>query len=68
VTDHHSNGWLAEIQRQNPGLWVAIHDGEVIAASRTPYDLHSQLHERAMPNATIVRCPDANEPELVGLG
>jgi hypothetical protein len=68
VAEHRSDAWLAEIQRQNPGLWVAIHDGVVIAASRTPYDLHAQLHQREMPNATIVRCPDVNEPELVGLG
>ncbi len=34
----------------------------------TPYALVQALHEKNITDATIIRAPDASEPELVGLG
>lgn len=59
---------LEQIQRQYPGLWVAVRDGEVVDARETAYALHLSLHERDIDGVTIFRCPSANEPELVGMG
>jgi hypothetical protein len=58
----------AEIQREYPGMWVAVRDGEVIAARETPHRLALDLRERGITDATIFRAPAENEPELVGLG
>jgi hypothetical protein len=58
----------AEIQREYPGMWVAVRDGEVIAARETPHRLALELRESGINDATILRAPAENEPELIGLG
>ena len=57
-----------EIQSQYTGLWVAVRDGEVVEVWENPHGLVQRLHERRITGATIVRCPPADEPQLVGLG
>jgi hypothetical protein len=54
------------------GKWVAVKDGEVVAAAETMDRLLLTLHESqrgpAVRNATILRVPAEHEAELVGLG
>jgi hypothetical protein len=50
------------------GHFVAIKDGEVRAVHRTPDGLHLALIDGDITDATILRVPDFNEPELVGFG
>jgi hypothetical protein len=59
---------VVDIQRQYPGLWVAVKRGEVVAAEQTPHMLVMRLHEKGIEDASIFRCPAEQEPELVGLG
>jgi hypothetical protein len=59
---------IAEAQEQFAGAWVAMKDGKIVEARRTPYELIQTLHERDITNTTIVRIPDTDEPELVGMG
>lgn len=58
----------AETLRQFAGRWVAIRDGDVIAAFETFDRLYEDLHSRKESGATILRVPAENEPELVGFG
>jgi PII-like signaling protein len=58
----------SEIQKQFPGLWVAVKEGSVVAARQTPHALVLELAERGITGATIKRAPADCEPELVGLG
>ena len=57
-----------EMQRQYAGLWVAVRGDTVVEAWDNPHGLVQRLHERQITGATIVRCPPADEPQLVGLG
>ena len=57
-----------EIQRDYAGLWVAVQDGNVVETWDHPYGLVQRLRERMINDATIVRCPPGDEPQLVGLG
>jgi hypothetical protein len=50
------------------GKWVALKNGEVIAANETPDALYRDLHARQIRGTTILRVPDEHEPEMVGLG
>ncbi|MGZ5297541.1 MAG: DUF5678 domain-containing protein, partial [Actinomycetota bacterium] len=50
------------------GRWVALKDGEVIAAQDTFDHLYRYLHANQIRGATIVRAPAEGEPEMVGLG
>jgi hypothetical protein len=59
---------LPQIQREYAGFWVALKDGEVVEARRTPYELVGMLHERDIHDTTIIRVPSPEEPELIGLG
>ena len=59
---------IAEAQREYHGAWVALKNSQVVEARRTPYELVQALHERDITDTTIIRIPDFNEPELVGLG
>lgn len=59
---------LAGILREYAGLWVALRDGKVVEAGETPDQLVMALQRRAITDATIMRAPGPEEPELVGLG
>lgn len=59
---------LADLLRQHPGQWVAVKRGEVVEAAESPGLLVQRLHDREIRDATIVRAPFLNEPDLVGLG
>lgn len=59
---------LAEMLQGLEGHFVAIKDGEVRAVHRTPDGLHLALIDGDITDATILRVPDFNEPELVGFG
>lgn len=59
---------IAAVQSQYPGMWVAIVDGRVVEARANPHALAVALHDRSIQQATILRCPAIDEPELVGLG
>jgi len=59
---------LAEVLRQVPGQWVALHNGRVIEAARTLDELMGILASKAITNATVMRAPAEGESELVGLG
>ena len=50
------------------GRWVALKDGEVIAAQDTFDHLYHYLHANQIRGATIMRAPAEGEPEMVGLG
>ena len=59
---------MIQIRQQFAGSWVALKDGGVVEACRTPYELVAALHERNIVDTTIIRIPGESEPELVGLG
>jgi hypothetical protein len=61
---------LAETLRQFAGSWVAVdrRTGRAVEAADSPYALSAKLRERGLKNVAIVRAPDENDPELVGLG
>lgn len=54
------------------GRWVAVKDGEVVAAAETMDQLIMALRDSQrgpeVRNATILRVPGEHEAELVGLG
>lgn len=54
--------------REMPGKWVAVKDGEVVAARETPDQLLSELRRRGVRGARILRAPGEGDVELVGLG
>ena len=62
------NKSMGEIQRDNPGLWVAVRDGQVVEAQPTAHALMEKLSYRGITGARVFRCPEIGEPELVGLG
>ncbi len=59
---------MADLLRQTPGKWVALHNGEIIEARDTFDQVVMALKERDIVGATVIRAPDLNESELVGLG
>jgi hypothetical protein len=59
---------LSEALRSCPGKWVAVRQGQMVDVADSPYALVQALHEREITDATIIRAPDVDEPELVGLG
>jgi hypothetical protein len=58
----------SETLRDFGGKWVAIRDGQVIAAFETFDAVYEYLHSKREVGATILRVPAENEPELVGFG
>jgi hypothetical protein len=50
------------------GTWVAVKDGKVIEAGRTPDAVVMKLRARHIRGATLLRVPAEGEPELVGIG
>jgi hypothetical protein len=50
------------------GMWVAIKDGQVIEAGRTPDAVGMKLRARRIRGASILRVPAEGEPDLVGIG
>jgi hypothetical protein len=50
------------------GKWVAIRNGEVVAANETPYGLVAELRSRQITDASIIRAPAVGEPEMVAFG
>lgn len=59
---------LADAIRDYAGLWVAVKNGQVVETAETPGLLSMRLFEREITDATILRSPRLDEPELVGLG
>jgi len=59
---------LAEGIELLPGLWVAVLQGQVVEAGRTPDQVVESLHRRNIRGAAIVRMPSERDVELVGLG
>lgn len=59
---------LEEAVRDVPGAWVAIKDGKVVEARRTPDEVVLALHEREIQDAYVTRIPGEHDKELVGLG
>jgi hypothetical protein len=59
---------LAEKLRGFEGQWVALKGGKVIVAGRTPDSVVKQLRGKQIQDATVLRVPAEDEPELVGLG
>ena len=58
----------ADQLREFAGQWVAIRDGEVVAAAETPDRLLMHLRDKKWDDASIVRAPAEGEAVLVGLG
>jgi hypothetical protein len=50
------------------GMWVAVKDGRVIEAGRTPDAVGMRLRARNIRDAAILRVPGEGEPDLVGIG
>ncbi len=59
---------LEEAVRDFPGMWVAIKDGKIVEARRTPDEVVLALHEREIRDAYVTRIPGEHDKELVGLG
>jgi hypothetical protein len=59
---------LAEKLRGFEGQWVALKGGKVIVAGPTPDSVVKQLRSNRIEDATVLRVPAKDEPELVGLG
>lgn len=61
---------LASVLSELPGRWVAVDrvTGEPVDAADSPYELARRLRSRRIRNVAVVRAPDPDEPELVGLG
>lgn len=59
---------IADLVRGFEGNWVAIKDGDVVAARPTPDALHMEIRGTDKADALILRVPDHDEPELVGFG
>ena len=59
---------LADAIREFAGLWVAVKNGEVVETAESPGLLSMRLHDRDITDATVLRSPRLDEPELVGLG
>jgi hypothetical protein len=59
---------LAEDLHEFAGMWVAIKDGEVVEAGRTPDAVGMKLRARQIRDAAILRVPGEGEPDLVGIG
>ena len=50
------------------GKWVAILDGEVVDAAETPYELVARLRSGGIKDASMIRAPALEEPEMVAFG
>lgn len=50
------------------GKWIAIREGKVIAAKDSSDAIFMWLRSRQIRDASVLRVPAENEPELVGLG
>lgn len=61
---------LSEVLAECAGHWVAVDrtTNEARAVADTPYALASMIREKRLRNVAVVRAPDPQEPELVGLG
>lgn len=59
---------LEQALRDFPGMWVAIKDGQIVEARRTPDEVVLALHEREIRDAYVTRIPGEHDKELVGLG
>lgn len=72
VSASHDPVELAGSLRGFEGRWVAVKDGDVVAAAETMDRLLLTLQESqqgaSVRNATIFRVPAEHEAELVGLG
>lgn len=68
ASDAHQG--LASVLAQFPGKFVAVdrttNEPKLVADS--PYQLSAEIRRRGMRNLAVVRAPDPQEPELVGLG
>ena len=67
-TDEHLK--LEQAFTECSGQWVAVNrrTGEVVAARPSPYELSAHLKSNRIQGVDIVRAPDQNEPEVVGIG
>ena len=59
---------IAELLREVPGQWVAIRDGKIIEARRTADEVMAALARRCIAEAVVLRSPERNEAESVGIG
>jgi Family of unknown function (DUF5678) len=59
---------IADDLEEFAGMWVAVKDGHVVEAGRTPDAVVLKLRARQVRDATILRVPGEDEPELVGIG
>lgn len=52
------------------GKWVVVNraTGEVLHADPSPYALSAHVKSRGLRGVEILRCPDVNDPEVVGIG
>ncbi len=61
---------LAAVLAQVPGKWVAVDrdTNEPRMVADSPYELAAEIRRSGIGNVAVVRAPDPDEPELVGLG
>ncbi len=61
---------LATVLAQVPGKWVAVDldTNEPRLVADSPYELVAEIRRSGIGNVGVVRAPDPDEPELVGLG
>lgn len=52
------------------GQWVAVDraTNQAVLVAETPYALSAKIRSEGRRNVAIVRAPDPEQPELVGLG
>ena len=61
---------LEEAFTQCAGQWIAVdrRTGHVVAARPSPYELSAHLKANRVRGVDVMRAPDLNEPEVVGIG
>lgn len=61
---------LSKLLRGFEGKWVALKDGQVVAAAENPDALFKRLRSKQIRDASVLRVPTEQErqAELVGLG
>lgn len=61
---------LEEAFTQCAGQFIAVdrRTGNVVAARPTPYELSAHLKSNRISGVDVMRAPDLNEPEVVGIG
>ena len=67
---HPDRVGLATVFAQVPGKWVAVDmdSNELRVVADSPAEMVAEIRRSGIHNVAVVRAPETNEPQLVGLG